>query len=363
MDAGLRRTPLAGRHAALGAKVGPFGGWEMPIEYAGVLAEHRAVRTAVGLFDLSHLGKIDVAGPTTGERLQLLLSNDVARIPVGGAQYHLLLREDGGVAEDLILYRLAEHRWFVVPNAANTATVTAALEGADLAPEVLDPWCFLGVQGPSSPAVLARIFPASGALRYFGCAETTFRGERLVLARTGYTGERGFELFCDARLAGDLWDAILGAGEVEGIEPCGLGARDVLRLEMGYPLHGQDIGPDRSPLEAGLSWAVAMGKGPFVGRAALEAQLRDGVPSRLVGLATEERRHIPRSHQSVLVGDRVVGQVTSGTFSPTLGTGIALAYVAPPEVAGEGDRVAIDVRGRLAPARVVRPPFVDRSPR
>ena len=363
MDAPLRRTPLADRHAALGAKLGPFGGWEMPIEYAGVLAEHRAVRSGVGLFDLSHLGKIDVGGPSAVGGLQRLLSNDVSKVPVGGAQYHLLLREDGGVAEDLILYRLAEDRWFVVPNAANTTTVVGAFGAAGLAPSVLDPWCFLGVQGPRAPSVVARMFAEAEGLRYFGCIETTFRGERLVLARTGYTGERGFELFCDAGLAGELWDAIVDAGRDDGILPCGLGARDVLRLEMGYPLHGQDIGPQRTPLEAGLGWAVAMAKGPFVGREALEAQQRGGLPSRLVGLATDERRHIPRSHQSVLVGDRVVGAVTSGTFSPTLGTGIALAYVAPADVVAEGDRVAIDVRGRLAPARVVRPPFVDRSPR
>ncbi|MFM8998779.1 MAG: glycine cleavage system aminomethyltransferase GcvT, partial [Actinomycetota bacterium] len=306
MDPSPRRTPLADRHLALGAKLGPFGGWEMPLEYAGVLAEHRAVRSGVGLFDLSHLGKVDVAGRSALAGLQGLLSNDVARIPVGGAQYHLLLRDDGGIAEDLILYRLAEDRWFVVPNAANTATVVGALEGAGLAPTVLDPWCFLGVQGPGASEVVGRLFPASASLRYFGCAEVAFRGERLVLARTGYTGERGFELFCDARSAGDLWDEILDAGSAAGIVPCGLGARDVLRLEMGYPLHGSDIGPDRTPLEAGLAWAVAMAKGPFVGREAREVQRRAGIPARLVGLATDPRRHIPRAHQPVLVGERTV---------------------------------------------------------
>ncbi|MFM7718485.1 MAG: glycine cleavage system aminomethyltransferase GcvT [Actinomycetota bacterium] len=359
MDAPLRRTPLEAEHVALGAKFGPFGGWNMPIEYAGVLAEHRAVREAAGLFDISHLGKVDVAGPEVLPALQRVLSNDLARVAVGRAQYHLLLREDGGVAEDLIVYRLDDERWFVVPNAANTATVVDALGGAGLDPRPLDTWCFLGVQGPDAPRIVASLFPGAADLPYFGCLETAFRGERLVLARTGYTGERGFELFCDAGVASPLWQALLAAGA----SPCGLGARDVLRLEMGYPLHGQDIGPDRTPLEAGLDWAVAMGKGPFVGRSALERQLAEGIPSRLRALVTEERRHIPRAHQAVLVDGRPAGEVTSGTFSPTRGAGIALAYLSPADVVATGDAVEIDVRGRLAPARVVELPFVDRSPR
>ena len=359
MDASLRRSPLDAAHATLGAKMGPFGGWSMPIEYAGALAEHRAVREAAGVFDVSHLGKVDLGGAGAFAGLQGLLSNDLAKVAVGRAQYHLLLREDGGVAEDLIVYRLADDRWFLVPNASNTATVLDALRGAGLDPAPLEAWCLLGVQGPASPAIVAATFPEAAELPYFGCVETSFRGERVVLARTGYTGERGFEVACSAAAGVPLWEAFLAAGA----EPCGLGARDVLRLEMGYPLHGQDIGPDRTPFEAGLDWAVAMGKGEFVGRAALERQRAEGIPARLRALVTDERRHIPRAHQAVLVGGRPAGEVTSGTFSPTLGAGIALAYVAPAEAVATGDRVEIDVRGRLAPARVVDLPFVARSPR
>ena len=343
--------------------MGAFGGWSMPIEYAGALAEHRAVRERVGLFDLSHLGKVDVDGPDAGAGLQRLLTNDLSRVAVGRAQYHLLLREDGGVAEDLIAYRLDAERWFVVPNAANTATACEAMVSVGLAPRPLEAWCFLGVQGPSSPAVIEAVAPGAASLPYFGCLETAFAGERLVVARTGYTGERGYEVFGPSAIAEALWRALLGAGASHGIEPCGLAARDVLRLEMGYPLYGQDLDPNHSPLEAGLERAVAMGKGDFRGRAALERQLRDGLPSRLRALVTDERRNIPRSHQVVSVGGRSAGEVTSGTFSPVLGRGIALAYLAPADAVATGASVEIDVRGRPATARVVDLPFVARSPR
>lgn len=359
----LRRTPLEGVHVALGAKMGAFAGWSMPIEYAGAVAEHRAVRERVGLFDLSHLGKVDVEGPEVLGGLQALLTNDLARIAVGRAQYNLLLHQDGGAAEDLIAYRLDGERWFIVPNAANTATACDAMASVGLAPRPLDDWCFLGVQGPSSPAVIEAIAPAARALPYFGCLETTFEGERLVVARTGYTGERGYECFGPSSIAASLWSALLDAGSAHGIEPCGLAARDVLRLEMGYPLYGQDLDPGHTPLEAGLDRAVAMGKGPFRGRDALERQQRDGLPSSLRALVTDERRNIPRAHQVVSVAGRPAGEVTSGTYSPTLGAGIALAYLSPADAVGPGDVVEIDVRGRPASAHVVDLPFVPRSPR
>jgi aminomethyltransferase len=364
-DPDLRHSPLEDVHRQLGGKLGPFGGWLMPIEYAGTLSEHRAVRDRVGVFDLSHLGKVDVTGPGALDALQGLLTNDLRKVEVGGSQYHHVLNDRGGVEEDLFVYRLGEERWFVVPNASNKDKVVAAFRDAAGADTVIDhdDWCFLAVQGPRSHAVVSKLWPDAVELPFRGCRSVR-RGEaEVVLARTGYTGERGYELFADGSLAGELWDALLAAGTASGIEPAGLGARDVLRMEMGYPLYGQDLGPDRTTLEAGLSWAVSFDKGEFVGRDALVRQREEGLPSRLRGLVTSDRRHIPRAHQPVRSGDRQVGEVSSGTFSPLLGVGIAMAYLSPAEEFEPGTEVEIDIRGRRAPARVVKTPFVKRSPR
>lgn len=365
MDDALRHSPLEPAHQELGAKLGPFGGWLMPIEYEGVLAEHRAVRERVGLFDLSHLGKVDVRGAGALGALQRTLSNDLAKVEVGRAQYNLVLNERGGVDEDLIVYRLTEDRWFVVPNASNTDRVVARLSdtaGAD-AVEPHPTWCFLGVQGPRALETVGTRFPEAADLRFMGCVEGSFDGVPIVLTRSGYTGELGYELFGPPDIAGAMWDEMAEAGAAFGIEPCGLGARDVLRLEMGYPLYGQDLLPHRTPLEAGVGWAVALDKEDLPGREALLRQRDAGIPSRLRGLVTQGRRHIPRPHQEVRSGDEAVGSVTSGTFSPTLGTGIAMAYLAPAERFEPGDAVTIDIRGRRASATVTRPPFVDRNPR
>ena len=360
----MRHTPLEGEHVALGARMGAFGGWNMPIEYEGILAEHRAVRERVGLFDLSHLGKVDVVGPGALATLQGLLSNDLAKVEVGRAQYNLMLNEEGGVEDDLIVYRLGPERWFVVPNASNTSKVVATLRRAAHETEVVEHgWCFLGVQGPRSLEVVGASFPEALRLPFMGCGITGHHGLPLVLTRSGYTGELGFELFTDAGIAVDLWGELIERGAGCGIEPCGLGARDVLRLEMGYPLYGQDLSPERTPLEAGLSWAVALGKGGFTGREALRRQRERGLPSRLRALVTEDRRHIPRPHQKVLADGEIAGEVASGTFSPTLGRGIALAYLSPADAFGPGSEVEIDVRGRRGPARIVTLPFVDRNPR
>ena len=357
-----RHGPLEELHRSLGAKLGPFGGWLMPIEYRGVLSEHRAVRDRVGLFDLSHLGKVDVVGGSAFDALQGLLTNDLGRVDVGRAQYHHLLNERGGVEEDLFVYRLAGERWFLVPNAANKDKVVATVRSAGAGVVDHDGWCFLGVQGPQSHAVVSKLWRTGVELAFRGVRVVDWHGTEVVLARTGYTGERGFELFADPAIATELWDAIVTAGRPFDLEPCGLGARDVLRLEMGYPLYGQDLGPDRTTLEAGLGWAVSFDKGPFVGRDALERQREQGLPSLLRGLATADRRHIPRSHQPVLTDGRTVGEVTSGTFSPLLGHGIALAYTSPADAFEPGATVEIDIRGRRAPATVVATPFVDRSP-
>jgi aminomethyltransferase len=363
----LQRTPLEAEHRAAGAKLGPFGGWVMPIEYEGALAEHRAVRERVGLFDLTHLGKVEVVGPGALGMLQGVVTNDVARIAVGEAQYELVLNEGGGVIEDLIVYRLEEERYFVVPNASNTQRVLQILAEAD-APGRLhlmyhQDWCFLAVQGPDAPQVVRGLFPEADGLGFMQCAESEYRRRPVIVTRSGYTGEVGYELFTYQDIAVELWRALREAAAPFDGRPCGLAARDVLRLEMGYPLYGQDLFETSTAFEAGLSWAVAMDKGDFRGRAALARQQDEGLPSRLRGLRMHERRHIPRAHYPVFAGDRLIGEVTSGTFSPLLGTGIALAYLWPADIAAPGDEIEVDIRGRRGAATVVRPPFVERSPR
>ena len=363
MDPDTRHGPLEELHRGLGAKLGPFGGWLMPIEYRGTLSEHRAVRERVGLFDLSHLGKLDVVGPSAFDALQGLLTNDLRKVEVGRAQYHHLLNERGGVEEDLFVYRPGPERWFLVPNATNKDVVVGAVRGAGAEVVDHDDWCFLGVQGPRSPAVVSALWPDAVELPFRGCRTVERGSAEVILARTGYTGERGYELFADPSVAAELWETLTEAGERFDIEPCGLGARDVLRLEMGYPLYGQDLGPERTSLEAGLGWAVSFDKGPFVGREALVRQREEGLPSLLKGMVTGDRRHIPRAHQPVSAEGGAIGEVTSGTFSPLRGCGIAMGYLSPADAFEPGSAVEIDIRGRTAPATIVETPFVDRSPR
>ena len=363
----LKRTPLETEHLRLGAKMAPFAGWQMPIEYEGALAEHRAVRSHVGLFDLTHLGKVEVVGAGALGMLQGLVTNDLSRARVGEALYNLVLNEGGGVIEDLIVYRLGEERYFVVPNASNAPRVLRMLE-EEKADEPLhlmyhQDWCFLAVQGPEAMSAIAATFPAAPDLAFMRCMETEYHRRPVIVTRSGYTGEVGFELFTYQDVAQQLWDELLGSVRTLGGGPCGLASRDILRLEMGYPLYGQDLFEASTAFEAGLGWAVAMGKGDFRGRAALLRQKEEGLPSRLRGLRMHERRHIPRAHYPVFVGDQLVGEVTSGTFSPTLGTGIALAYLWPSDVVELGQEVEVDIRGRRGAATAVQPPFVDRSPR
>jgi aminomethyltransferase len=362
----LKHTPLEAEHRGLGAKLGPFGGWDMPIEYEGALAEHRAVRERVGLFDLTHLGKVEIDGPGALALLQGVVTNDVAAVDVGEAQYNLVLNEGGGVIEDLIVYRMEPQRYFVVPNASNTARVLQILGEAET-PDLVhlmyhQDWCFLAVQGPASPEVVKGLFPEAAALEFMRCAESSFHRRPVIVTRSGYTGEIGFELFTYQDIAVDLWRSLLEEIAPHEGAPCGLAARDILRLEMGYPLYGQDLFESSTAFEAGLSWAVAMDKGAFRGREALARQRQEGLPSRLLGLRMHERRYIPRAHYPVFEGDLLIGEVTSGTFSPLLQTGIGLAYLWPEDV-GIGDEVTVDIRGRRGSATVVRPPFVDRSPR
>jgi len=362
----LRHSPLEDVHRRLGAKLDAFGGWLMPIEYAGTLSEHRAVRERAGLFDLSHLGKVDVVGPSSLPTIQRLFTNDARRVRVGTSQYHQMLNERGGVEEDLFAYRLGEERWFVVPNAANKDRVVDALRGAAADEAAVidhEDWGFLAVQGPRSQEIVTVVWQDAVELPFRGCRIVHYGDAEVVLARTGYTGERGYELFASASVVAELWDALTMAGAGVQMEPCGLGARDVLRLEMGYPLYGQDLVPARTPLEAGFGWAVSFDKGEFVGRDALIEQRSGRLPSRLRGLVTADRRSIPRAHQRVFAGEHEIGEVTSGTFSPLLGVGIALAYLSPGDGFEPDAEVEIDIRGRRASARVVPTPFVERSPR
>ena len=365
-DVELKRTPLESEHRSLGAKLGPFAGWSMPIEYAGTLSEHRAVRERAGIFDLTHLGKVDVAGSGALEMLQGIVTGDLSEVDVGEAQYGMVLNDHGGVVDDLIVYRLEPERYFVVPNAANSTKVLHILEQADAADPVHlvfhQDWCFLAVQGPRSPEVVSRLFPIALELTFLRCAETEYRRRPVILTRSGYTGEVGFELFTYQDIALDLWHDLMEAGREFEMDPCGLAARDVLRLEMGYPLHGQELTEDRTPFESGLGWAVDLDKGPFLGRDALIRQLDAGLPARLRGVRMADRL-IPRPHYAVFAEEERIGETTSGSFSPMLKKGIALAFLSPADDHAPGSAVQVDVRGKRGTAEVVKTPFVDRSPK
>ena len=368
----LRRSPLHERHVALGAKLADFGGWEMPIEYpgGGVVKEHTAVREAVGVFDVSHLGKAEVRGPGAAAFVNSALSNDLGRIRPGKAQYTLCCDDaSGGVVDDLIAYYTGADDVFLIPNAANTAEVVRRLqEAAPDGIEVRDlheDFGVLAVQGPHSDEVLEALglptggAPGSAALDYMSFAQASWEGKPLTVCRTGYTGERGYELVPRWADAPALWDAILAAGEAAGIRPCGLGARDTLRTEMGYPLHGQDLSLHITPVQARIGWAVGWKKPQFWGRDVLLAEKEAGARRLLWGLEGLERA-IPRPHMGVnAVSGESVGEVTSGTFSPTKKVGIALALL--DRSVSDGDEVVVDVRGRPARFRVVRPPFVEAS--
>lgn len=349
----LSTSPLDAAHRALGAKLVPFGGWDMPLSYpAGTLAEHRACRSGAAVFDVSHLGTVRVEGAGAFERLQGAFTNDLAKIQPGRAQYtHLLDPDDGSVVDDIIVWWVATDRFDVMPNASNTDGVVAAIGGSD----VTATRAVLAVQGPEARERLGSFAPVAARVARFDVAEADVLGCACVVAGTGYTGEDGVELAVPAEHAPVVWEALLAAG----VTPAGLGARDTLRLEAGLPLHGHELGAGITPLQAGLAWVVAWDKGPFRGRAALEAEKAAGVTRLLRGVEVEGRRP-PREGQPVLVDGQPVGVVTSGNFSPTLERGIALAFL-PPQVQ-PGESVQIDQRGTLAPGVVVKPPFVRARP-
>ena len=363
--ADLLRSPLYDRHAGLGAKLADFGGWEMPIEYTasggGVLKEHAAVREAVGVFDVSHLGKATVRGPGAREFVNACLSNDLGRIAAGQAQYTLCCDESGGVVDDLIAYLVGDEEVFLVPNAANTAEVVrrlaaAAPDGVAVELKHRDSGV-LAVQGPRSAEVLERLgLPADQD--YMAYADASWDGRPVRICRTGYTGEHGYELIPRWDDTPVLWDAIVDEVRGAGGMPAGLGARDTLRTELGYPLHGQDLSLEISPLQARAGWAVGWKKDAFWGRDALLAEKSAG-PSRVLRGLEALDRGIPRQHMAVLdASGETVGEVTSGTFSPTRRIGIGLALISADAGVEDGDELEIDVRGRRSPVRVVRPPFV-----
>ncbi|MEU8285739.1 glycine cleavage system aminomethyltransferase GcvT [Micromonospora sp. NPDC048905] len=362
----LRRSPLHERHIAAGAKFAPFGGWEMPLEYAGggVLKEHTAVRTGVGVFDVSHLGKARVSGPGAADFVNSCLSNDLGRIGPGRAQYTLCCDDaTGGVVDDIIAYLYADDHVFLIPNAANTAEVVRRLRAAAPAQVTVtdehEGYAVLAVQGPRSAELLAALdLPTEHGYMSFSAA--SLAGVELTVCRTGYTGELGYELVVPAEHAVTVWDALFAAGEAFELRACGLAARDTLRTEMGYPLHGQDLSLDITPVQARSGWAVGWDKPAFWGRDALLAEKATGPRRTLRGLVAVDRA-IPRPGMTLHVGDKQVGEVTSGTFSPTRKQGIALALLDTDANLSEGDEVEIDIRGRRAPLKLTKPPFVNPS--
>lgn len=361
----LQHGPLEDRHRALGASFAEFGGWLMPVSYAGTVGEHTATRTAVGLFDVSHLGKALVRGPGAAEFVNSALTNDLHRIGPGKAQYTLCCNESGGVIDDLIAYYVDDDEIFLVPNAANTAAVVSALQAAapgDLAiTNVHRSYAVLAVQGPRSADMLAALgLPAD--MDYMGYADSAYSGVPVRVCRTGYTGEHGYELLPPWKTAGVVFDALVDAVSDAGGQPAGLGARDTLRTEMGYPLHGHELSPDISPLQARCGWAIGWKKDAFFGRDALLAEKAAG-PRRLLRGLRMVGRGVLRPGLTVLVGDTAVGVTTSGTFSPTLQAGIALALIDTDADVPDGGHVTVDVRGRAAECAVVPPPFVEAKTR
>jgi aminomethyltransferase len=361
----LRETALVDQHRALGARLIEFGGWLMPVQYTGILEEHRAVRERAGLFDLSHMGELYVEGPEAGDALAAALVTDPRTLTLGRAHYSMICAEDGGIIDDLIVYRLDTERFLVVANAGNATVVSDELAGR------LDGWkavlddrsmatSLVAIQGPLSAGILAPLTDVDlASLRYYAIADGSVAGVPGHVARTGYTGEDGFEVFVDWARGPEVWDALMAAGRDAGTIPCGLGARDTLRLEAGMPLYGNELDRDTNPYEAGLGRVVKLDKpGDFVGRSALERVAGDGIRKRLVGLRVTGRG-IARHGYAVFSGDRRTGVVTSGSPSPTLGYPIAMAYVAPGD--GEpGTILDVEIREQRVSAEVVTLPFYKR---
>lgn len=361
MTESLKHTPLHSRHVALGGKMVPFAGFEMPVQYpAGIQAEHRAVRSSVGVFDVSHMGEFFLTGPDALELIQKIGVNDASTLEVGQAQYSAMCREEGVVIDDLLVYRF-EDRYLLVVNASNRekdlAWVKRHAEGLDVTiDDRSDEVALIAVQGPHAESAVRAVTDADlSAIGYYRAAEADVLGAEAIVSRTGYTGEDGFELYLPAERAEAVWDALFEVDVPGGIEPAGLGCRDSLRLEMGYALYGNDLDEEHTALESGLGWIVKLQKDDFIGRDALARQKEAGVSRRLVGMRLTDRG-FPRAGYPIVSGGEEVGVVTSGVVSPSLGHGIAMGYVSI-EHAKAGTEVAISIRGREIAATVQRPPF------
>jgi aminomethyltransferase len=361
-----RRTPLTSVHERLGATLTDFAGWLMPLRYGSETAEHNAVRRAAGIFDLSHMGEVAVSGPAAAATLDYALTGAPSELQPGRARYTMICAPDGGVLDDLIVYRLGDAEYLIVANAANTAVVAAALSeraaGRDVTvQDRTDRYALIAVQGPRAAAILAPLASADlDAVKYYASYPALLAGRQVLLARTGYTGEDGFEIFAAPDDAIDLWAAISAAGADDGLQPAGLAARDTLRLEAGMPLYGHELSLDVTPFDAGLGRVVKLDKpADFVGRAALAERAAAAPQRQLVGLISGSRR-VPRQGYDVLSQGTTCGTVTSGAHSPTLGVPIAMAYVQP-EAAEAAADMAVDIRGNVEPARLVELPFYRRA--
>ena len=356
----LKRTPLFDVHVKAGAKMVPFGGWEMPVQYVGIVEEHKAVRSAVGLFDISHMGEFEVGGRSALTAVQRLCTNDAAPLTEGQVQYSLLCYPEGGIVDDLTLYRVAADRYMLTVNASNIEKdwgwVTEHEPGATWK-NVSAETALLAVQGPKAEGLVRRLAEVDVvSIRYYHFAKGKVAGVPALISRTGYTGEDGFELYVPAEEAVRLWHALMEAGRPDGIRPIGLGARDTLRLEMKFALYGNDIDQTTNSLEAGLGWVVKPEKGEFIGRAAIEARRARGVARKLIGFEMVERQ-VPRHGYRILKDGAEVGVVTSGSFSPSLERGIGMGYVRA-DLAAVGSEWDVEIRGAGQRARVVRTPFV-----
>lgn len=361
----MKKTPLNEVHRQAGARMVDFGGWDMPVQYAGVIEEHLAVRQAAGLFDVSHMGEVEVTGKNALAFIQYLTINDATKLVDGQVQYSAMCYPEGGVVDDVTLYRFGPEHFLFCVNAANIdkdfSWMQEVLADSGMAEVALvnrsDEYAQIALQGPKAAAILGEFTNLPLAdLKYYHFCEGEVAGVKMIVSRTGYTGEDGFELYLPAGNAVAIWQKLIEAGTPHGLQPIGLGARDTLRLEKGYALYGHELSQDISPLEAGLAWITKLETDDFVGKDALVSQKADGVPRRRVGLLMQERG-IPRDGYAVFSGDREVGVVTSGTMSPSLKVGIALALV-DPEAAADSE-LEVAVRNNRIKAKVVRPPFVE----
>ncbi len=358
----MKKLPLSALHESLGAKMVEFAGWWMPMQYTGVIDEHMAVRTSAGLFDVSHMGEFIVSGKNALNYLQGIISNDLQKIPPFKAQYNILMNEMGGAVDDIIIYKFSGEEFLICVNATNIEkdfNWLKAHKPTDVElRDVSDSTALFALQGKNSPFILSKIFPnISDKLKIFSFARISYKDKEVIIARTGYTGEDGFEVFHPKEVAEELWNQITFAGREFNLKPCGLGARDTLRLEMGYPLYGHELRDDITPIEAGLERFVHLEKGNFLGKRVLEEQKRNGVSRIRAGIIMEDG--IPRDGYKVLKNGREIGCVTSGTFSPSLRKGIALSLIVPGENT-PGNRIEIEIRGRTRAGRIAQVPFLSR---